>query len=58
MSTAWTAFTIVLLKESGEHSLNTRLIKNYKKQKFLNILYGFKIEFVELFGDIYTNKEP
>jgi hypothetical protein len=21
-------------------------------------LYGFKIEFVELFGDIYTNKEP
>jgi hypothetical protein len=29
MSTAWTAFTIALLKKSGEHSLNTKL-KNYK----------------------------
>jgi hypothetical protein len=51
MSTAWAAFTIVLLKKSGEHLQNTRLIKNYKKHKLPNILYDFKIEFVELFGD-------
>jgi hypothetical protein len=51
MSTVWTAFPIVLLKKSGEHLQNTRLIKNYKRHKFLDILYDFKIEFVELFGD-------
>jgi hypothetical protein len=51
MSTVWTVFTIVLVKKSGEHLQNTRLIKNYKRHKFLDILYDFKIEFVELFGD-------
>ena len=48
--TSLDSFYHCISKKSDDYSLNIRLIKNYKRHKFLNS-YDFKIEFVELFGD-------